>query len=449
MSVLMAFGWISLSLLAGMLLRGKLGFLQKMLVPSCVIGGIIGFLLVNLNLAAETDTSLYSTLVAQVFIISFISIGLTTPPKEDAGAGKNLLKGGLGIGIVWDLLYALTPVLGVLVAAAVGPAFGMDPQYGLLIPFAFAQGPGQSVTYGTILEGYGLKDAAMVAVAFSAIGFLFAFLVGVPLARRGLRCGAARHGGTLSAQSLKGVIPAAEQKEPIGVFTCHNSNIDPLAFHMALTFFVYLLTYFFTKLMKVLLRGSDLAEGMMFVYGLGLAYLVSFLMKKLGLSYLHDNETQKRITGVCTDYLVVGSFMAVRVSVIARWLVPMLAVCAVCAGVTYVVSYFFARRFGGSNDFERFLGLWGTATGTAPSGLALVRIVDPELATTTAAELGVWNVPGIFSYASVTVILMIGTGTLNLWTGLLFLLVPIPFYLLILKVAKLWNKPTFSLRKPK
>ena len=47
MNVMMAFGWASIMLLVGTLLRAKCGILKRMIVPSAVIAGILGLVFVN------------------------------------------------------------------------------------------------------------------------------------------------------------------------------------------------------------------------------------------------------------------------------------------------------------------------------------------------------------------------------------------------------------------
>ena len=47
MSFMMAFGLASVMLCLGMLLRAKVSFFRKMLIPSSVLGGIAGILFMN------------------------------------------------------------------------------------------------------------------------------------------------------------------------------------------------------------------------------------------------------------------------------------------------------------------------------------------------------------------------------------------------------------------
>ena len=51
----------------------------------------------------------------------------------------------------------------------------------LVFLLAFAQGPGQAAAFGALYEGYGWENAAVVGVAFAAVGFLVSFLMCCPL----------------------------------------------------------------------------------------------------------------------------------------------------------------------------------------------------------------------------------------------------------------------------
>ncbi|MBR5230147.1 MAG: sodium:glutamate symporter, partial [Firmicutes bacterium] len=153
-SFLIAFGIASIMLCIGTLLRAKIGFLRNMLVPSSVIAGILGLIFMNVVAAVGvkigTDFDMFTEIVNHLFTISFISIALTGTGNKGDGTAKTIAKGALGMGTVWCLLYALTPLLGMLIIGGIGKGFNMDTIYGSLIPFAFAQGPGQAASYGAL-----------------------------------------------------------------------------------------------------------------------------------------------------------------------------------------------------------------------------------------------------------------------------------------------------------
>lgn len=461
MELMMALGWIGAMLLVGVLLRAKVGFLRSMLVPSCVIGGIIGFILMNtcglfggLGESGQiigVNSSLYNTMVTQLFTISFISIGLTSIKKEgnetSSDVRKRVFKGAVGMGLVWVLLYALTAVIGYGCVALVGKPFGLKPIYGLMIQFAFCQGPGQAASYGAIFEKYGWANASMVGVTFAALGFLYAFVVGVPIAKMGIKKGLAKYSTGISESVSKGIIPQAEQKKSASVETTHTGNIDALSLHVALVMLVYILTFAVTYVIcKIIPSLGDTLWGMMFMNGMLLSYFVKWVMKKAKIEYIQDEAIQARITGWATDFLIVAAFMSVKLSTIGNWLIPILITGAVVAFITYFICYYFGQRFGGTNDFERTLGLWGVATGTVPSGIALVRIVDPELKTSTAVELGAMNIPMYLCMITVITVLAMAAGTLGVKVGLLLNLAVVLICLVLLKILKVWGKKTYSLK---
>lgn len=449
MSFMMAFGWAGIVLCIGMILRSKIPFLRNMLVPASVIAGIIGFAFINvfdkLNLSIGTDTAMYTDIVNNLFTVSFISISLTSNSKTEGNTAKNIVKGAFGIGIVWSLLYALTPCIGAGLVALTGKSVGMDSIYGMLIPFAFCQGPGQAASFGALFEQYGWNGAATVAIAFSAVGFIVAFVIGIPIAKMGIKRGLAKHCGKINDSILKGYLKKEEQTELMVKDTTCNSNIETLAFHFALIGLCYVLAVGIAKLLSFLpgFLGSSMS-GMMFMNGMYAAYIVKAIMKKLKIDFLIQDTLQSKITGWAADYLVVCSFMSVSVGLIAKWVFPIVVVCVIETIVTAVVCFYFGRRLGGSNDFERILGLYGTSTGTVPTGIALVRIVDPNFETTTCIELGASNLAMMVSTPVYILLLALASGTIGKNITLVGLLICCVVYLIVLKVTKLWGKPSFN-----
>ena len=211
MDVLMSFEIAGVVLLLGMAIRGKSKFVQSMLIPAAVLGGVIGFICMNTFIPALTDKVSfegYTAIVNTLFTVSFISIGLTRPARQKKTApepgevkldkkgrpkkkkGGPLYRGSMGMGLAWCILFSLQGGLCILVASVVGPLFGMDAVYGMLIPYGFCQGPGQAATNGTVYETvYGITNASQAAITFAVIGFLSAFVVGVPLAKLGIKLG--------------------------------------------------------------------------------------------------------------------------------------------------------------------------------------------------------------------------------------------------------------------
>lgn len=448
MNFMMAFGWASIMLCIGMLLRAKIPAFRNMLVPTSVIAGILGIIFMNVTMEAGvtigTDMEMFTSIVNHLFTVSFISISLTSTPQGEKSNAGNVLKGAVSMGLVWCLLYGLTPVISSGILYLMGGMTDMSPGYGMLIPFAFCQGPGQSAAYGAIFEQYGWENASMVAITFASIGFIVAFLIGIPAAKLGVKRGIAKNCGKIDEAILKGYFRKEEQTEYMVKDTTCSSNIETLAFHFALIGVCYVLAVGIGNILSYIpgFLGTSMSS-MMFMNGMYAAYIVKWLMKKLHLDFLQENVLQGKITGWTADYLVVCAFMAVSVNIISQWLLPIIMVVLITTAVTFAVCFYFGQRIGGANDFERTLGLYGTCTGTVPSGIALVRIVDPEFRTTTSVELGAMNLVMLACTPVYILILAYASDSLPLTATMLGLLVCVVLYLILLKVTKSWGKKSY------
>lgn len=454
MELMMNLGWAGSMLLIGVLLRAKVSVFRKMLVPASVLGGIVGVIIMNVGLDIGADAQQYTSIVNELFTISFISIGLTgssDDKEQNKGAkAKSIMRGCFGMGLVWCILYALTPIIGFLIVTATGAGVDMDGVYGTLIPFAFTQGPGQAAAFGAMYENYGWENAAMIGVTFAAVGFLASFLVGVPIAKAGITRKLAKNMGNIDEKVSRGYYRKEEQTQYVGKDTMYGGNIETLTFHFALIALCYILAVGLSKAFAMIpgFFGSTMS-GMLFMNGMLTSNLVKWIMKKLHLDFLNDNTLQSKFTGFTADLLVVCSFMAVKFSVIGKWAVPILVEAVIVTVVTVIICLYFGARFGDGHDFERTLGLYGTSTGTVPSGIALVRIVDPELKSTTAIELGLMNYVMLFCVPVYFVLLAVAAGSLSMQIAGIILAGLVIVYLILLKVFRAWGKQTYSFHADK
>lgn len=459
-SVVVAFGFASVMLCIGMAARAKVKFFQHMLMPVSVIGGILGFMFVNLILSkypvGGVSVADFSNIVDVFFVMSFISIGLTGSKnkKEKKTAEKKgkkasgPVRGAIGMALIWCMLYAVQPLAGILVVTGVGKLFQMDSMYGILVPFAFCQGPGQASTYGRLFEyTYGFENAEMVALTFAIFGFLAAFLIGVPVAKYGLKKGLAKNKSRINEAVERGYFVPEEQREPMGKSTFHSANIETAAAHFAIMGICYLLALVLAKIVSYIPALGSTFSAMLFMWGMFAAYIVKGVMRKLKIEYVINNAFQSRITGFLSDYLVVCAFMAIQVGVIGSWIVPIILASTVSGILTFLICLFFGSRLGSDHDFERVLGVYGTSTGTTPSGVSLLRMVDPKLQTSTGAELGMMNMAMIFSTPTMLFITFAGLKMISLPIACGGIFLTIFVYMILLKVFGVWRKPTFTLLK--
>ena len=460
MDVLMAFGIAGILLLIGMLLRGKMHFMQNMLVPAAVIGGVIGFICMNTFLPMITDKVTfegYTSIVNVLFTVSFISIGLTRTEKTENTAvsakGKKrkrgpLYRGSMGMGIVWSMIYSLQAGFGLLVVMVLGKTVGMDTKLGMTIAYGFCQGPGQAATNGLAYEtAYGMTGAAQTGIAFAVIGFIMAFLLGAPLARYGIRHGLVDAPDSLDPSVARGFYHKEDQNISLGNETTYSGNIETLAYHIALIGISYLIGLFFSWLFHFIPAIGAGLSAMMYLNGLLGAYVVNAVIDKLGLGYLLNNVLESKITGFTSDFLVVMAFMSVQMSSVGMWIFPILIASILGAVATFFASLYFGQRFGDGHDFERTLALYGTSTGTVPSGISLVRIVNPELKGTIGAELGMMHASEFFSTFPSVTLMLIASNVVTPIVGIAILFALVPFFIILLKVLGCMNAQTWSFKK--
>ncbi|HHS13455.1 MAG TPA: hypothetical protein ENN03_06760 [bacterium] len=402
---MLTFGFLSIMLLVGIFLRNKLRFFQYFLIPSCLVGGILGLIIISTGMV-KTEASILENFAYHFFNISFIAVGFSggSETEKNKIRGKDTVKGSLWMAFVQSICFSLQAIIGGGLVLLLG-LFGRNlfPTFGFLVPLGFEEGPGQALSFGKVWETVGFEHAATIGLTFAAVGFLFSFFIGVPLANWGIRKGHTAHtDSSLPLHFLKGILPKHKKKEPAGSLTMHSGNIETLAFHAALIGFVYVLTYGLIVLLgKILpLDVAKMLWGFFFFFGMAIAFLVKLIMKQMKIDHLIDPGLQRRITGFAVDYLIVSTVMAIQVVVLWAYIVPVALMALIGGFVTTAVIIFLGRRLWDYN-IERMVGIYGAATGTVSSGLLLLRIVDPEFKTPVVIEIGLMNlfmVPIILGY---------------------------------------------------
>jgi len=393
---LLVFGFMSIILLAGVFVRAKVSFIQRYLFPSCLIGGVLGAVLINLKLV-NVSVSMLETFAFHFFNISFISVGLTrdVDTQQSGEKKRKFLKGTLWMALTQGITFPMQALIGGLFVLAFG-WFEMDlfKTFGFLAPLGFNEGPGQALSFGKVWEGVGFQHAATIGLTFAAVGYVFAFFVGVPLANWGVRKGLAIAGGKdLPPEFIVGLMPKSKSGESAGNLKLHSSNIDSLAYQAAMVGLVYVITYFAVDGLGGLF-GEEVAKmlwGFFFFFGLIISVLMRWIMDLLGIGYLIDSGLQKRITGWSVDYLIVATIPAIQIAIVWQFALPIMFIALVNGLLTTLVVLFLGRRLL-SENLERMVAIFGTVTGTVSCGLLLLRIVDPEFKTSVAIELAMMNI---------------------------------------------------------
>jgi len=447
-----SFGLLSVFILSGLILRAKIRFFQKYLIPSSLIGGFAGLLILN-TFPLTLNIEMFETITYHLFSVSFISVGLTAfagsgrKKNDTSPTVKGVAKGVFWGGLIEGTTLAVQSLVGcLLVFVFVFMGYDLFPTFGLFAPLGFTQGPGQALSFGKVWEGFGFENAATIGLIFATMGFLFAFFAGVPMVSWGIRKYKGKTEQTVLPQEiLKGYFVKGSQKESAGNQTTHSANMDSLAFQTALVGAVYLLTYGFVTLLNLPFPESisRMNWGFVFFYGLLMALVTGWVMKKTGANRLIDQTAQKRITGWSIDFLIVSTIFAIKPAIVVKFIFPILAI-GLCSGIaTTVVIVYFGNRLS-EHNLERMVLLYGTCTGTLSSGLLLLRIVDPKLDSPVALEAGVLAL-GALPFVLVSMLLVNAKFLFGweIWHIMAAFALMLVLNISVLKVTGLWGKRRF------
>jgi len=374
-------GLISVALLLATLIRAKVRFFQRFLVPNSLTAGFIllpfyNFLAPRLGLA----TSGLENLVYHLLSISFISMSLRKSPGK--GAGRRIFSTSVAIISQYTLQALVGFGLTFLFIATVLPR--LFPTFGFFIPLGFALGPGQAFAIGTGWEvpRFGFVGGGSIGLTFAAVGFRRGWMEKAQIDRfhrRGARVGVLEQGA----------------EKPIGSrLTTETEAIDTLSYNLGVVLGVYLLSYLLLKGITALLSlagqaGMDLAVnlwGISFVFAAMTALLVRKIFSLARIDFTLDNGSLNRICGVAVDFMVAGSIAAISLIVVSRYWLPILTM-GVAGGLVAIFGILaLTSRMFDDHQFYRAMMIYGACTGTLTTGLALLRVLDPDFETPVAAD---------------------------------------------------------------
>ncbi|HUV07194.1 MAG TPA: sodium:glutamate symporter [Spirochaetia bacterium] len=420
-------GIISAALLAATFIRARVPFFQKYLIPNALTAGF--FLLFFYNylspLFGITSEGL-GALVYHLLSISFIAMTLRRSPESARTINRKKSIFSMSIAILSQ--YAIQAVLGLgltilLISTSIPDLF---PSFGFFIPLGFALGPGQAYAIGFGWESFGFEGAGSIGLTFAAFGFLWACFGGIFLINHGIRKGwiSPEQLGMINTKEVKTGIYPEERQLPVGSrLTTETEAIDSMSFNIAMVLVVYLATYLFLSLITFLLSflgkmGSDLAVnlwGIGFVFAALLSLLTKKILKTLKIHHILDNGSLTRISGTAVDVMVAASIGAISLVIVTRYWFPIFLMSIMAGLITIVTVPWICSRIFTDHRFQRTLIIYGASTGTMPTGLALLRVIDPDFETPAASDY--MYATGITFVLAIPLILIINLPVYSYTTG--------------------------------
>ncbi|OHV07490.1 sodium/glutamate symporter [Kushneria phosphatilytica] len=370
---------MAILLLAGVALRARLLWLQKLFLPASITAGLLGLLLgpngINWLGFSAHMASYPGILIAFIFG----SLGLAAqrvPLRRIAGRvgsmwsfGNMALIGMYGAGVLFALVFF-------------APFWSSMPEgFGLLLATGFVGGHGTAAAIGEVFAAHGWPEATSLAMTSATVGVLCSIIGGIAIIRHNSRRGRTSfisEFGSLPAEMRTGLIPA-DKRESESVETISSMTIEPLLFHLLLVIAVAGASFWLKGWIATLFDFSAPAFALAFLVGLGL----NALMRVGGAHHYVSAPVINRIGGGATDVLVAFGIASINLSVVAAYFMPLLVLMIFGVIFSYCFFRYVAPCLFREYWFEKGLFGWGWFTGTVAMGIALLRIVDPRLKSRT------------------------------------------------------------------
>ena len=393
------------SLLAANMIKKAVPFLQASLIPTSVLGGGILIVVAGVYKAITGDIMFDTPFfggngTAKLEILTYHTLALgfiASAFKSSKGVlTKKRTVEIFNTGVTTVSTYLLQAVLGfgisMLACLVVKDFF---PAAGVLLPFGYGQGTGQAMNYGGIYENqFGFVGGKSFGLTIAALGFISASIGGV------IHLNILRKKGVIAAKNTEEGAISAEQIQSENEIPMQES-MDKMTVQIALIAVAYMLTYLLMFLLGQLLPGmKSVIYGFNFLLGVLAATLVktamNFLKKKNIVKKEYTNDfLMTRASNLFFDIMVVAGIAAIRLSALEKYWGIILIMGVVGLVSTYAYNLLVAKKLFKDYPQEQFLAMYGMLTGTASTGVILLREIDGDFKTPAADNLVYQNFPAI------------------------------------------------------
>ncbi|MGI6710547.1 MAG: hypothetical protein ACOX4W_03785 [Bacilli bacterium] len=383
--------------------------LRHALIPSSVLGGFI-LLAFNVIVKRATGTPFFDQTVLESLTfhclgLGFVAMALKTNVKK---SGKKEKREIFDSGITVVSSYLMQAIIGLAITITLG--YTLFPNLfkagGILLALGYGQGPGQALNFGKTYEDtYGFVSGGSFGLTIASMGFIAASIGGVIYLNILKKKGRIIIQDDFISENLSAIEVSSENEIPM------TESMDKLTVQIGLVMFSYFLAFlamfgistlmdtnilgnFGTKTIKPLIWGFNFLIGTIF------AIIVKVVLNKLKDKQIINREYRNnfmlsRIGGFLFDVMVVASIAAIQIEFLEHYILPMVLICVIGGVATYFQIAFITKRIFPDYPDEAFLSLYGNLTGTASTGIILLRELDTEFETPAATNLVYLTLPAI------------------------------------------------------
>lgn len=392
------------SLMVANIFKRRIPFLKNSLVPNSVLGGIIILLvewvykLISGN--AFFDSGMFGGVgqnTLEIITYHCLALGFIASSLKTNGGriGKKRAGEVLNTGVTTVATYLLQGIVGLAITIiAAGIVSGFFGGSGILLPFGYGQGTGQALNWGSVYENEnGFTNGRSFGLTIAALGFLSASIGGVIhlniRRKRGKLNLSTRTDGSTHTDRIEGYneIPMQE-------------SVDKLTVQLAFILLAYGLAYGIMVGLTALIGMEETIYGFNFLFGVLTATLIKNIVnfmyiKKWVTRKYTNNFLMTRLSNLFFDIMVVAGVAAIRIEALEQYWIILVILGVAGLVVTYLYNRVIANKLFPEYKEEQFLAMYGMLTGTASTGVILLREIDPEFKTPVSDNLVYQNFPAI------------------------------------------------------
>ncbi len=455
-------GMIHFAMLASLLLfanvlRRKIGFLRKSLMPTAVIAGFIGLAgkeviasrYFSSNQILETNAYL-SMITYHAIALGFIALGLKVREEYRIKTKKSQ---SIYSGLLIVSTYLLQGVLGLAIAITLSLTIfpNLFMASGMLVPLGFGQGPGQALNIGTVYQlSHGFQGGASFGLAIASFGFIWAAIAGVIYLNVLNRKGIINKTPNQKASYVSNQVIESPDEIPL------SEAIDKFTIQVSLVLLVYFITYGFMRLIDYLMMQEVFGDfgintiipliwGFNFIFGMLFAIAAKKLFlwlrsKRIMTRQYPNNYMLNRISGFVFDFMIVASITAIRIEDLNQLWGPFIIMVILIGLATLFYIHKMAARIYPEYKSAATMGMFGMLTGTASTGVVLLREVDPNFETPAANDLVIGSTTAIlFGFPILLLVGIAPISPLHTWATFGIVIV---LFIIALSILLFFNKKT-------
>ena len=406
-------------MLVANIIRRKVPFFRRLLMPTAVIAGLLGLIVKEIILAIwgfnifSMDT--LGALIYHLLPVGFIALCLRErdnyASEFDSGKIKMERVAATKSGSLIIGYYLIQALIGIGVTVLLGiTLFGgkvfvehLNKATGIMLALGYGQGPQQANATGIIWDAAGhMKDwgpfaARNYGLTIAAFGFLWASIPGIILVNW--------------VAKKKGITRARDEYQKTGELSSYaieepdevplSESIDKFTLQVCMVGGVYLITIGIIYGIEILFRLSGVQFllnliptfwGFAFMLAAAIALIVKTILRRLVKSgIMHRKYPNKymmnRISGVSFDLAITAALFMVSVTTLGTLWIPILVITTLGGVGSAIYCYLLCPILYKGYKDEAFLAFYGMSVGTIANGMILAREIDPDFQTPAGDDL--------------------------------------------------------------